>query len=320
MTKPAAAARPEVDHSTEAEMNPADYGDASEEQIAEFAAADGVHDAEIVDDGALEEIWFQIIAAAGTKGWTTDDVEQRFAQRHGGLMPATASADQLRAFLAAVKAGDVHGITDEYAAEHGQDAKEGVHEIAEAVSEVVAAGVPLVGHNLGGYDLNLLNHECIRHLGDTLEGVCRQPLTQVIDSMILDWYAAPYRRRVSPEQGPYEMKTTAQTYGLGWDDEQAHGATYDALMSARAAYKIGAIAHTPREHRPEWVQRLRNRRGPYERFDDLAGIDVAELHRRQIPWAAERAAGLQEHFRKTDPTVVIDGTWPLRPVVEAVSE
>jgi DNA polymerase-3 subunit epsilon len=213
-----------------------------------------------------------------------------------------------------------HGITDEYAAEHGQDAKEGVHEIAEAVSEVVAAGVPLVGHNLGGYDLNLLNHECIRHLGDTLEGVCRQPLTQVIDSMILDWYAAPYRRRVSPEQGPYEMKTTAQTYGLGWDDEQAHGATYDALMSARAAYKIGAIAHTPREHRPEWVQRLRNRRGPYERFDDLAGIDVAELHRRQIPWAAERAAGLQEHFRKTDPTVVIDGTWPLRPVVEAVSE
>lgn len=89
------------------ELNPADYGDASPEHVAEFAAADGVHDAEIVDDGALEEIWFQIIAVAGTRGWTTDEVEQRFAQRHGGMTPATASAQQLSGFLAAVKAGDV---------------------------------------------------------------------------------------------------------------------------------------------------------------------------------------------------------------------
>lgn len=68
---------------------------------------DGAVDAEIVDDADLEEIWFQIIAAAGTRGWTTDEVEQRFAAQHGGLMPATAGAGQLRGFLAAVKAGEV---------------------------------------------------------------------------------------------------------------------------------------------------------------------------------------------------------------------
>jgi len=207
-----------------------------------------------------------------------------------------------------------HKITDEYAAEHGTPAEQGVGEIAKAVAEVVASGVPLAGHNLGGYDLNLLNNECARHLGDSLEGICREPITRVIDTMILDWYAAPYRKRVSKDQGPYEMKTTAQTYGLGWDDEKAHEAKYDALMSARAAWHMGNIAGLPRERRPEWVQNLRNRRGPYDRFDDLAGIDVEELHRRQVGWAAERAAGLQEHFRKTNPDTVVDGSWPLRPV------
>lgn len=208
----------------------------------------------------------------------------------------------------------VHGLTDEYLAQHGMPAQEAVGEIAKAVAEVVASGTPLVGHNLGGYDLNLLNAECTRHLDDSLEGIVRQPITRVIDTMILDWYAAPYRRRVSETQGPYEMKTTAQVYGLGWNDEKAHGAEYDALMSARAAWHMGNIAHLPAGERPGWVQALRNSRGPYDRFDDLAGVDVDELHRRQVGWAAERAAGLQEHFRKTKPDTVIDGSWPLRPV------
>lgn len=70
-------------------------------------AEEPVHDAEIVDDGDLAEIWFQIIAAAGTRGWTTDETEQKFAARNGGLMPATAGAGQLSEFLAAVKAGEV---------------------------------------------------------------------------------------------------------------------------------------------------------------------------------------------------------------------
>jgi DNA polymerase-3 subunit epsilon len=214
----------------------------------------------------------------------------------------------------------VHGITDEYAATHGVPAEQGVGEIVKAVAEVVAAGIPLVGHNIGGYDLNLLNHECLRHLGDSLEGIVRQPLTRVVDTMVLDKHAAPYRRRVSPTQGPYQMRTTAETYGLPWDEDAAHGAEYDALQSARAAYKMGAIAHTRPEDRPNWVKGLRNRRGPYDRFNDLAGVTVEGLHQRQARWAAESAASYQEWLRdpsksgdKHDPDAVIDGRWPLRP-------
>jgi DNA polymerase III subunit epsilon len=213
----------------------------------------------------------------------------------------------------------VHKLTDEYLAEHGTPAEQADAEIAKSVAEVVAAGIPLVGHNLGSFDLNLLSAECQRHLGDSLEGVCRQPLTRVLDTLVLDKHAAPYRRRVSEKQGPYQMRTSAETYGLAWNEAAAHGATYDALMSARVAYRIGAIAHTRPEDRPGWVQQLRNRRGPYDRFNDLAFVDVEELHRRQIGWAAQDAASYQAWLRdeaksgsKHDPNAVIDGSWPLR--------
>jgi DNA polymerase-3 subunit epsilon len=90
-------------------------------------------------------------------------------------------------------------------------------------------------------------------------------------------------------------------------------------MSVRAVYKMGVIAHTRPEDRPDWVQQLRNRRGPYDRFNDLAFVDVEELHRRQVVWAREDAASYQAWLRnptksgeKHNPDAVIDGTWPLR--------
>ncbi|MCX4703922.1 exonuclease domain-containing protein [Streptomyces sp. NBC_01373] len=209
----------------------------------------------------------------------------------------------------------VHKITDEYAAKHGMPAEQGVGEIAKAISEVVAAGTPLVGHNIGGYDLNLLDRECRRHLGDSLEGICRQPLTRVIDTMVLDRQVAPFRKRISEDQGPYQMRTTAETYGLDWDEDKAHGAEYDAFMSARAAYQIGVIAHTPYRDRPEWVLGLRP-----NRFNSVRDLSVEELHARQIDWYREDAVRYQAYLRdkakakdKYDPDAVIDGTWPLRP-------
>jgi DNA polymerase-3 subunit epsilon len=214
----------------------------------------------------------------------------------------------------------VHGITDEYAAEHGQPAADGVAEIAKAIAEVVVGGVPIVGHNVGGYDLNLLNHECARHLGDTLEGVCRAPIDRVIDTMVIDRHVAPFRRRVSETQGPYQLRTTAETYGLKWEEDKAHGAEYDALMAARAAWHMGNIAHLPRDQRPIWVHQLRT-----QRFDSLAGVSVEQLHQMQIEWARKDAASFQSWLRekapdgKRDPNAVIDGRWPLRPVTEGVS-
>ncbi|MGW3025818.1 recombination directionality factor [Streptomyces sp. NPDC001221] len=68
---------------------------------------EGVYDAEIVDPAAAQEVWFQIIAAAGPRGMTTEQVETAFAGRHGGLHPSSADVAQLQTFLAALKAGEV---------------------------------------------------------------------------------------------------------------------------------------------------------------------------------------------------------------------
>lgn len=90
----------------ERQLNPADYGDASQEQSDEF-----VHDVEIVEDApdpaAAEAMWFQIMAAAGPRNMTTDQLETAFAQRHGGLHPSSASVAQLEAFLTALKGGEL---------------------------------------------------------------------------------------------------------------------------------------------------------------------------------------------------------------------
>ncbi|MGW5123222.1 recombination directionality factor [Streptomyces sp. NPDC004069] len=97
--------RPHPDD-VERQLNPADYGDASQEQIDEV-----VHDAEIVEDApdpaAAQAVWFQIMAAAGPLGMTTEQLETAFARRHGGLHPSTATVSRLEQFLAALKAGEV---------------------------------------------------------------------------------------------------------------------------------------------------------------------------------------------------------------------
>jgi DNA polymerase-3 subunit epsilon len=217
----------------------------------------------------------------------------------------------------------VHGLTDEYLAEHGQPADRAIAEIGKAIAEAAGIGIPIVGHNVGSYDLTLFDRELRRHHSAALDDLAG-PLTRVIDTMVLDKHAAPFRRRISETQGPYQMRTTAETYGLEWDDEQAHGAEYDAHKSAQAAWKMSVIAHRPAEQRPDWVRALRNWRGPYERFDDLE-CDVDELHRRQVVWAREDAASYQSWLRsekageKRDPNAVIDGSWPMRPFSAAVT-
>lgn len=82
-------------------------------QETELAYVQGEHqpdevvDAEIVDPAAAQEVWFQIVAAAGPRAMTTAQVEEAFARQHGGLLPASANVGQLEAFLAALRAGEV---------------------------------------------------------------------------------------------------------------------------------------------------------------------------------------------------------------------
>lgn len=218
------------------------------------------------------------------------------------------------------EATEIHGISTEHARAHGRPAKDVITELAAALSAAVETGTPIVGHNVV-FDLTILDRETRRHLGLPLyEAIGGVPY--VIDTMVLDKLAVPFRRRVSEKQGARQLKTVAETYGLGWDEAAAHGAAYDALMAGRIAWHIGRIAHQPVRERPQWVRSLHP-----GRFDRLRGHDLAELHTRQILWARLDAESYQRWLRdpvkakeKYNGAAVIDGTWPLRPVPAAEAE
>lgn len=91
--------------------NPGDYGETSaEDEAAQVSALfhgpqDDVIEPEIVNDDDPTEVWFQIVAAAGSRGWSTDQIEERFAEFSGGTMPGAAATADLHRFLAHMKGG-----------------------------------------------------------------------------------------------------------------------------------------------------------------------------------------------------------------------
>ncbi|MEU0818874.1 exonuclease domain-containing protein [Streptomyces mirabilis] len=208
----------------------------------------------------------------------------------------------------------VHGITTEHARANGGPAQDVTKDIVTALSEAVAASVPIVGHNVV-FDLTLLDREARRHLGCGLDGAFDLARMRVVDTRVLDQHVLPRRRRVSQTQGPRQLITLAQVYGFEWDEKAAHGSEYDALMSARIAYRINQIAQTPHADRPEFVTR-----DQYQRFDDLAGLDLEQVHAVQVGWAAEQARSLQEYLRRMKPDVRVEQAWPLIPLTDAELE
>lgn len=238
----------------------------------------------------------------------------------------TAAAIQLggsekpavREWMAAVEidipeeATRVHGISTEEARAKGQPPVEVLNEVANLLSESLRAAVPIVGHNVV-YDMTLLDRELRRRSLPTLSERSNRS-GPVICTRILDQHVLPFRRRPSKDQGARTLKTLSQVYGLGWDDEAAHGSTYDAMQAARIAYRIGWIGFTPHGERPEWVQAERS-----QRFDDVA-IPLHELWMAQQQWAHQQAADLESWFRTKataeqggDPNKVILKSWPMHP-------
>lgn len=222
------------------------------------------------------------------------------------------------------EAAKIHGYTTEHLREHGMAADAGVDIVVSLVAAALQEGIPLVGHNIS-YDLTVLDRECRRHELPTVTERCNGWLGPVIDTKILSKHVDPYRRRVSKEQGAQVLKTCAQVFGIGWVDADAHGARFDALVSARVAWRMGVIAHLPKDQRPKLASKASR-----DLFDHLA-VPLADLHRAQIDWAAEQAASYAEYLRKQAweartadeqeaklaEAAAVTGDWPYRPYAAA---
>ncbi|MFC5724416.1 exonuclease domain-containing protein [Streptomyces gamaensis] len=174
----------------------------------------------------------------------------------------------------------IHGISTEYAREHGAPAARAVEEITEALAGVLRSGSPLVVMN-ARYDLTLLDRECRRHGVPPLSRRLGGAPAPVIDPLVLDKHVDRYRK------GRRTLRALCEHYGVRLD--VAHEAGADAVAAARAAHRLG------------------------ERHATIGAVPAADLHELQIRAAAEQAASLQRYLRRTDPAAAVEGAWPLVP-------
>jgi len=187
------------------------------------------------------------------------------------------------------EASNIHGITTEYARLHGRPAPVVVEDVIAELAAQVVGGTPLVIMN-APYDLSLLDREARRYGLKTLTDIVGDELT-VIDPKVLD-------KEVSTRSGKRTLTDLCKHYGVTLDG--AHSADADAVAACRVARVIGA------------------------RYRRLGRMGVRELHRAQVGWAVEQAAGLADYFRRTpgkeQQADGVRGEWPLIPfTVEGVA-
>ena len=171
----------------------------------------------------------------------------------------------------------VHGITTEHAQTHGREPAEALLEIAAHIGHAASTGAPLVVYN-APYDLTMLHAECARH--DTVAPT----VGPVIDPLVIDRGLDRYR------PGSRKLTATAAHYGVPISEDEAHGASADALAAARVAWKL-ATGY------PE----------------QLGSATLVDLQAQQAAWHEDWAAGFEQYLhRQGREDAEIPRGWPTR--------
>lgn len=166
----------------------------------------------------------------------------------------------------------IHGISTQYAQEHGQDAAEAVAELLAALTREFLSGAAVVVMN-APYDLAVLRGEAERY---GLEFPTPKP---IIDPLVIDKQVDKYRR------GKRRLPDLCGVHGVQLAD--AHSAAPDALAAVQ-------VADCQAEKYPELQ------------------MPAEEIHALQIGWKADQAEDFQAYLRKQGKAdAVIDGAWPL---------
>ena len=174
-------------------------------------------------------------------------------------------------------AADVHGVTTEYAREHGRPAAEVVAEILDAIRGFLAAGIPVVAYN-APYDFTILKYEALRH---GLEPIVDP--SPVLDPLVIDKAVDRYRK------GKRRLENAAEVYGVALTD--AHNATADAVAAGRV---MQAIASKHAAALP---------------------ASIEELHSLQKIWADEQSESFADYLRRNGkPEAKAELGWPIRDI------
>ncbi|MBR7837893.1 hypothetical protein KDL01_31760 [Actinospica durhamensis] len=189
----------------------------------------------------------------------------------------------------------VHGITTEYAREHGSAPTAALERIAELLAAHLSAGQPLVVFN-APYDLTLLEVELERHgLRSLVERVGR--IAPVVDPLVIDKAVDRFRK------GKRNLESQCAHYGV--HIEGAHDAAVDAIAAMEVAKALA------------------------ERYPEVGQATPDDLHRRQEEWKEASERDFAAYRQRRGEEYVPEPGWPVRqrsvphqagPVHEALSE
>lgn len=219
------------------------------------------------------------------------------------------------------EASAVHHVTDDDVA-GGMDAGQAVYEIAEHLTRLALAGIPIVGHNVGGYDLTMLWAESIRHEHrdhvTALEDIASGDAGHVVDTMVIEKHLDSFRpgspetargRRTDDACGKHTLVDCCRLWGVPLSEDDAHGAAADALAAGRLAWRLATDPERFAQY--DFKPTLRINPGTYP---------LPQLHAWQQQTYATEAARFQSYKRgeqrrkpdDVDPNFVAATTWPLQ--------
>jgi len=225
--------------------------------------------------------WFHTLGVFDLETTGIDVTSSRIVSAHVGVIGPDGSVIEQTDWLAdpgveiPEGASAVHGITTALARAEGRPAAEVVAEIVGALSDLFSRGIAVTIYN-ASYDLSLLANEARRYGLEPLD----EP-APVIDPLVLDKAVDRFRK------GKRTLEAAALHYGVSLID--AHDAGADAVAAGRVAQALARA------------------------FPAELALESAELHAKQIIWAAEHAASFQDYMRRThNPDFTDSGLWPVR--------
>lgn len=182
-------------------------------------------------------------------------------------------------------ASEVHGITTEYAREHGMNYREGLQNVADLFKYTIENDIPTVAHN-ASFDATLLRIEFINQGIDFDQSYWDRIL--IVDTIVLDRAIDKWRK------GGKKLTAVAAHYGYDIGDN-AHEATADVL----------ACMHIGRVIIPKFVDFVEKKLGTRP-----AGF--SDLHEIQKHYFKAQMDDLEEYFRRKDPEKTINKSWPFQ--------
>ena len=170
------------------------------------------------------------------------------------------------------EAAAVHGISTEYAREHGMDAAQGLNEIVATLSDFMHHRVPIIAYN-GVYDFTVLTAELARRDANEF------PVVGVVDPYVLDKYADTYRK------GKRTLEAACQHYGVLLDN--AHTSQADSIAAVQVCQAMVA------------------------KFPGKFDVSLEELFDHQIRWKSDQSASFEQYLRRKNPEATVSREWPV---------